>query len=174
MNEDNGVAYEVGGEYVTRQRYRLPDLDLGSGRFNVCQMKHSGDTDGDLHGGFGGEPITSAPPLSLKRFGDNELELIERSGDYNGRRIWSQSFEAGRWFEITYQIGYDFDGYVKLWWRYDDEAPELVFDQDGIPTIKRNQQGRPMYSTYRAGLYGDPISTATFVDLGPVRVERLD
>ena len=50
---------------------------------------------------------------------------------------------------------------------------KLVKELSNVPTIKLNRDRKPMYSTYRVGVYQSNEVKAGYLDVGPVRVERL-
>jgi hypothetical protein len=176
VNDDDGFVFAVGGRYVTRVWYRLrTDLDWEKApdhRGGIMQMKHSSKA---AHGGAGGSPSSPAPPIGIKQFGTPgaaRIEIVERSGDYAAKPFWSAAVGSG-WFEVALDVTYALAGRVAVYFRPTEDQPMRgpVF-AGNMPTLKKNTQGRAMFSTLRVGAY-DESWMARHVDVGPVRVDRL-
>lgn len=171
----NGFAFAVGGEYVTLARLRVPGniawVGSGDNQGAIMQMKHSKNAS---NGGFGGNEVSSGPPIGLKTSGPNSanrMTFTERSGDYSVHDLWQHNVPHMQWFDIAFHIHYSLDGFADVYYALNGQSPQRVLQWEG-PTVKENQQGQPMFSTLRFGCY-DESGLDRFVDLGPVRVERL-
>ena len=77
------------------------------------------------------------------------------------------------WWEIAYDIRYALQGTVDIYFRREGADEALVKSLSNVPTIKLNRDRKPMYSTYRVGVYQSSEVKAGYLDVGPVRVERL-
>ena len=65
-------------------------------------------------------------------------------------------------------------GTVDIYFRREGEHDEArQVELSNVPTIKLNRDRKPMYSTYRVGVYQSNEVKAGYLDVGPVRVERL-
>jgi len=183
VNNDYGCVFPVGSEMVVYARHRVPtNLPWGTGgagggeNGSLCQMKHSSNLHGaaggsaGAYGGYGGNPDSSGPPLHLKQDKDGIFFDVKPFG--SGDVVWRQEVPNLGWWDLVYHIHYAVNGHVDLYYCLNGETPKLVYSKDH-QTVKYNTNGKPMYCTYRNGIYQSTPAPARFLDVGPVTVERI-
>ena len=159
-----GFFFEVGKTYVIRTHHRFQDIrDFGTtsedDRRNVLQLKHTDNGDQ--------EPISPAPPLSLKQF-EGGVGMNQRWSTANGIYVWEYEPRWDEWEYFTWVVRFAFDGMIDFY-----VNGKLDHHYEG-PTIKQARGTRnPMPSTMRRGIYQGKGTPAHPLHVGPTRVELL-